>query len=83
MLLVKGKCDPSAFSSDLLGSLLGAQVRVVLVGGRRLRADGGLVLELPQALGVVAHRAVVVPEGGAVGGGHGLRTPCRSQKDAE
>lgn len=40
---------------DLLRSLFGTRVRFILVGGRRLRAAGGLVQELPQTLRVVPH----------------------------
>lgn len=61
---------------DLLCGLFGAEVDFVLVGGRGQRAAGRLVHELPQALGVVSHRAVVIPKRRAVGGRRGLRAAC-------
>ena len=63
----------------LLSRLLGTQVGLVLVGGGGLGPAGQLVLELAQALGVVSHRAVVVPEGGAVRWRRRLWASCERQ----
>lgn len=48
--------------TDLLCSLFGAQISLILVGRWRLRAAGWLVQEFPQALGIISHWAVVVPK---------------------
>lgn len=62
--------------TDLLCSLLGAQICLILVGRRGQRAAGRLVQELLQALGVISHWAVVVPKCWAVARRHRLWTSC-------
>lgn len=61
--------------AGLLSGLFGSQLSFVFVGRRSLWATGRLVLKLPQALSVVTHRAVVIPEGWTVWWGCRLRTP--------
>lgn len=67
--------------TDLLCSLFGAQVRLVLVGWWGLRAAGWLVQELPQTLGKIPHWAIVVPKRWIVDWWHRLRTPYRASSN--
>lgn len=70
---VKGHCN----ESDLFCSLLGAKVCFILVSRGGLRAACRLVQELPQALSVVSHGAVVVPKCWTVVRRYGLWTPFK------
>lgn len=62
--------------TNLFGCLFGPQVRLILVGRRRLGATRRLVEEFPQTLSVISNRTVVVPECWTVVGRHRLWTSC-------